>query len=467
MLKQRRHLFEFLFLAADLLAVSVAWIFSYWLRFLSGIVEVPKGVPPFTRYLAMVLFIWLIWAFVFKRMGLYRPMRGVRRSIEVWRLVNANALALLFFMSVTYLFWEKQTEFSRLVFVYFGAIGTVLTVAQRISLRFFLQELRRRGYNIRYMLIVGTGKVASDIVSRVRLRRELGIQLLGCLSKDGTEKKGPGGVPMMGSYSDLSEVLRSWDIDQVVVALPLEDNPILPDIMHTLRDSTVDVKIVPDVYQFISVGGSIEDFEGLPIISVQESPIDGINLLAKRFFDILASGLALVILSPVMLLIAVILKLTSRGPILYVQERMSIDGNRFRIYKFRTMRSDAEKDGPMWATTGDKRVTMLGRFLRSYSLDELPQLFNVLRGDMSLVGPRPERPVFINEFRKQVPKYMLRHKVPAGMTGWAQINGWRGDTSIDKRIECDLFYIRHWSILFDLKIVWLTLLKGLRNRNAC
>ena len=467
MLKQRRHLFEFLFLATDLLVVSVAWIIAYWIRFLSGWIEVQKGVPPFTRYLAMTLFIWLVWAFVFKRMGLYRPMRGVRRSIEIWRLMNGNALALLLFMSVTYLFWEKQIEFSRLVFVYFGALACVLTVLQRSVLRFLLQELRRRGYNLRYMLVVGAGKVAADVVSRVRLRRELGIQLLGCLSKDGSEKRGAGGVPVMGSYAALGELLHSCEIDQVVVALPLEDNHLLPEIMEQLRDSTVDVKIIPDVYQFMTVGGSIEDFEGLPIISVQESPIEGINLYAKRLLDFSVAAVSLVALSPLMLLIAALIKLSSRGPVLYGQERMSIDGSRFRIYKFRTMRLDAEVSGPQWSKRGDKRVTLIGRFLRTYSLDELPQLFNVLRGDMSLVGPRPERPVFISEFRKQIPKYMLRHKVPAGMTGWAQINGWRGDTSIDKRIECDLFYIKNWSILLDLKIVWLTLFRGLRDRNAC
>ncbi|NMC62421.1 MAG: exopolysaccharide biosynthesis polyprenyl glycosylphosphotransferase, partial [SAR324 cluster bacterium] len=297
-------------------------------------------------------------------------------------------------------------------------------------------------------------------------RRELGIQLIGCLSKDGTEKRGPGNVPIMGSYDDLGEVLRSRELDQVIVALPLEDNHILPNVMKQLRDSTVDVKIIPDVYQFISVGGSIEDFEGLPVISVQESPIEGVNLLLKRCIDIGFSALSLIILFPLMLTIAILIKISSRGPVLYKQERMSIDGSRFCIYKFRTMSKDAEAHGPQWSTTGDSRVTFLGRILRAYSLDELPQLYNVLRGDMSLVGPRPERPVFINEFRKHIPKYMLRHKVPAGMTGWAQINGWRGNTSIDKRVECDLFYIRNWSILFDLKIVLLTLFKGLRNRSA-
>lgn len=466
MLKQKRHLFELLFLVTDVLVVSFAWVVSYLLRFETNLVEVDKGVPPFSRYLSMVLFIWLIWAFVFKRMGLYRPMRGVRRSIEMWRLLNANVLALLLFMSVTYLFWEKHSEFSRLVFVYFGVLATVLTIVQRSILRFVLHEVRRRGYNIRYLLLVGLGKIASDIISRVRLRGELGIQLVGCLSKDGTEKRGPGGAPVIGAYKDLLQILRSRDIDQVVVALPLEDNHLLPEIMQQLRDSTVDVKIIPDVYQFISVGGSIEDFEGLPVISVQESPIEGFNLVAKRLLDVCLGSMAILLLSPVFLLIAIGIKLTSKGPIFYAQERVSIDGTRFTIFKFRTMRNNAEEDGPRWSISGDSRVTWLGGILRAWSLDELPQLFNVLRGDMSLVGPRPERPCFIDEFRKHVPKYMLRHKVPAGMTGWAQINGWRGDTSIDKRIECDLFYIKNWSLRLDLKIVLLTILRGLWSKPA-
>jgi Undecaprenyl-phosphate glucose phosphotransferase len=246
----------------------------------------------------------------------------------------------------------------------------------------------------------------------------------------------------------------------------LADSHYLPDILSELKDSTVDVKIVPDLYQFITVGGSIEDFEGLPLISVQESPLDGFGQIYKRIFDITFSLLALLILSPFMMLIALLIKLTSKGPIFYSQERMSVDGTCFSIYKFRTMFIDAEASGPGWTKKGDQRVTTIGKYLRKYSLDELPQFWNVLVGDMSLVGPRPERPVFIDDFRRKIPSYMLRHKVPAGITGWAQVNGWRGDTSIDKRIEYDLYYIRNWSISLDFKIILLTIIRGLINKNA-
>jgi len=467
MLKQKRQLFEALFMVSDMFVVTLAWFLSYWLRFMTGLVPAEKGVPPFDNYLPMVLFIWLIWIFVFKRAGLYRPMRGVRRIREMWLLVQANAYAVLLFIAVTYLFREKSIPYSRLVFVYFAILATLATIAQRSTLRFVLREVRRKGYNLRYMLIVGADKVAGDIATRVRLHRELGIQLIGCLSRDGTEKKGSRGIPIIGKYDQLSDLLAEMDIDQVVIALPLEDNQRLPDIMSAIGDSLVDIKIIPDIYQFVSLGGTIEEFEGLPVISVRESPIEGMNLFAKRVVDFLLALSSLIILSPFLLLIALAVKLTSRGPIFYRQERVSYDGSSFKIFKFRTMRIDAEKDGPGWTRKDDDRITLIGHFLRSWSLDELPQLFNVLRGDMSIVGPRPERPVFIRQFREKIPRYMLRHKVPAGMTGWAQINGWRGDTSIDKRIECDLYYIEHWSVLLDLKIMFLTLFRGLHHRNAC
>lgn len=466
MLKQKRQLFEYLFMITDLVVVSVAWFISYWLRFEVELIPAEKGVPDISHYLSLMPFIWLIWAFVFRRMGLYRPMRGVRRTKEIWILVNANALAILFLIAVTYLFKEKTIPFSRLVFGYFWFLATFLSVAQRSILRFGLREVRRKGYNLRYMLIVGAGKVAGDMASRIRLHQELGIQLIGCLSRDGTERKGPAGVPIVGKYADLAGILKKTDVDQVVVALPLEDHYMLPDIMASLTDSMVDIKIVPDIYQFASIGAAIEEFEGLPIVSLQESPLDGINRFSKRTLDLALAVILLVITSPILLLLAIIIKLTSRGPIFYKQERVSFDGSKFEIIKFRTMHMDAECNGPGWTRPGDGRVTMVGRVLRSLSLDELPQLFNVLRGDMSMVGPRPERPVFIEEFRRRIPRYMLRHKVPAGLTGWAQVHGWRGDTSIDKRIEFDLYYIENWSLLLDLKIVGMTILSGFKNRNA-
>lgn len=454
-------------MVADLAVVSLAWIVAYWMRFHADIVVPDKGIPPLSSYLPMLIFIWPIWAFMYRRLGLYKAMRGVRRTRELWLLIEANFFAVILFIAITYLFREKSVPYSRLVFVYFGLLATLFTVVERSILRFLLREVRRKGYNLRFMLLVGAGQVAADIASRLRAHRELGYQLIGCLAKEQTGQRGPRGVPIIGTYQQLGEVLNRLDIDQVVVALPFEDNNYLPEIMSQVGHSLVDVKIVPDIYQFVRVGGAIEEFEGLPVISVQGSPMDSLSLFLKRALDVALSLVAIVILAPIMGIIYLLVRLSSSGPAMYKQERVSLDGTRFSIFKFRSMRTDAENNGPGWTTRGDDRVTPVGKFLRSTSLDELPQLFNVLRGDMSIVGPRPERPVFIDEFKQRVPRYMLRHKVPAGMTGWAQVNGWRGDTSIDKRIEHDLYYIENWSLFFDLKIMLLTILQGFRQRNAC
>ncbi|RME57497.1 MAG: undecaprenyl-phosphate glucose phosphotransferase [Candidatus Dadabacteria bacterium] len=466
MLKEKRRLFEFILMGFDVATATISWLLAYWIRFYSGWIVVDKGIPDIKPYLSLIFFIWLIWPFAFKWMGLYRPMRGVRRIKELLLLFNANTFALLLFIAATYLFREKIVPYSRLVFILFWALSVVLTSLERVVLRKILMEMRRRGYNLRYMLIVGSGNLAGDIASRVRLHRELGIQLVGCLSKTGKESKGTKGIPVLGKYEELGKILQEKPIDQVIIALPMEENHYFPLIMEQIGDSLVDVRVVPDLHRYVSLRGAIEEFEGLPVICLRESPIEGANRIIKRAVDLGVASLGLIIFSPVMLIIAVIIKLTSRGPVFYSQERVSVDGTSFKILKFRTMYTDAERDGPGWTKPNDKRVTPVGAWLRKWSLDELPQLINVLRGEMSIVGPRPERPVFIEEFRKRVPRYMLRHKVPAGMTGWAQVNGWRGDTSIDKRIEYDLYYIENWSLLLDLKIMFLTLFKGLRNRNA-
>lgn len=466
MLKSHRQIFEAIFMAADLFVVTAAWLVAYLLRFHTSLIPTDKGVPYFYEYLVLIPFLCFIWGFVFRRIGLYKPMRAVRGARELWLLIEANFLATLLFLAFVYLVREKEVEYSRLVFLMFGVLGLAFTVVERTLLRFILRELRRKGFNLRYLLVVGDGQVARAMVEKIRSHREFGFQLVGCLAQDGSLAEQDPNLPIVGEYSDLSRFLRVLSIDQVIIALPLEQSHLAPAVMSQIGDSLVDVRIVPDLHQFVSLRSSIEEFDGLPIISVRTTPLEGYGMMAKRVLDIVVASTALVILAPLLLALALLVKATSRGPMFYSQERVSVDGSRFDIFKFRTMYADSERVGPGWTKPNDQRVTPLGRLLRATSLDELPQLWNVLRGDMSIVGPRPERPVFIEEFRQRVPHYMLRHKVPAGMTGWAQVNGWRGDTSIDKRIEHDLFYIENWSILLDIKILLLTVIRGFRNRNA-
>jgi Undecaprenyl-phosphate glucose phosphotransferase len=330
-----------------------------------------------------------------------------------------------------------------------------------------LSVLRKRGYNLKSILVIAAGELGQRVIETVESHRELGFRVVGSLTlRPGKVGSQVLGVPVLGHIKDVDRVLDAHPVDQVVIALPLEEQAAVKSLMEQLALRTVDVKVVPDLYQYITLYGGLEEFGGLPIISLQGDPMEGWSRVAKRVFDICFSLLAIVLTAPLMLVTALAVKLTSRGPILYAQERMGMDGRTFPILKFRTMRTDAELAGARMASKEDSRRTPIGTFLRKYSIDELPQFFNVLVGDMSLVGPRPERPVFIEEFKRQIPRYHLRHKVKAGITGWAQINGLRGQTSIQKRIEYDLYYIENWSLLMDLKILVRTALGGFLSKNA-
>jgi Undecaprenyl-phosphate glucose phosphotransferase len=481
----------------------LAWVLSYWVRFSSGLLEIEKGIPPFAAYLKLLLFVWLIWAFVFKRFGLYRAKRGANRIEEAWTVIKANALAVLLLLSITYLFREKSIEFSRLVFVIFWGLATVSTIVSRMLVRSFLRNLRRRGYNLRYALIVGAERLAADVARRLIAHPEFGIELTGCLARDSHAltsnghlrlhcssgkrvvsangsllrikeqeedeplySEMPEEIPVLGTYEDLPRILAKGKIDQVIVALPLAEGDLMESVVHSIGDAMVDIRIVPDFHRFIQLGSLVEEFDGLPVVSLASTPLSGINRIVKRGMDLVLGTVFIALSSPLFLLTALTVKLTSRGPVFYRQERVGLDGQSFDIYKFRTMFTDAEAQGAKFAVEGDPRVTPLGRFMRKYSIDEIPQLMNVVLGQMSLVGPRPERPVFIEEFRRRFPGYMLRHKVQAGLTGWAQVNGWRGNTSIQKRIEHDLYYIENWSVALDLKILFKTITHTLRGDNA-
>ena len=335
----------------------------------------------------------------------------------------------------------------------------------RALFRELLRVARRRGFNQRYALVIGGGEPAAEVLRVLHRRPDVGVQVVGLLS-DKREVEGLS-VRWLGAPEDVHAVLAERHVDLVVIALPHEDSSRLTAILNEIGDEPVDIHLVPDVFSLASLRGGIEEFEGLPVIHLRESPLYGWNRVLKRICDLVIGTGALLAALPVMVAVAVAIRLDSPGPILYRQERMGLDGRPFRILKFRTMGLDAEAEtGPRWAERDDPRRTRTGAFLRRWSLDELPQLVNVLRGEMSLVGPRPERPSFVAEFRRRVPGYMLRHKVKAGITGWAQVNGWRGDTSIEKRIEYDLYYIERWSLGFDLRILFRTLWHGFRNRNA-
>jgi Undecaprenyl-phosphate glucose phosphotransferase len=461
MLKANSRLFEQLTLVADLSIIAGCWIGAYIARFhwFGG-----TEVPPFGDYALQLIPILAVWGVAFKAFDLYRPSRLGSRLSEWFDVAKASTLGVLVLIAVmTFLF--RSYEYSRAVIGIFWASSIIGVSFSRAVFREALRVARRRGYNQRYAVVVGGGEPVGELLRVLRRRPDVGIQILGiCSDKQEAEAYG---ARWLGAPEDIRSVLDRRPVDIVIIALPHADYPRVTAVLNAIGDDPLAIHFVPDVFGLASLRGGIEEFETLPIIHLRESPLYGWNRVLKRGVDVVGGALALAAALPVMLLIAAAVRLSSSGPILYRQERMGLDGRRFQMLKFRTMGVDAEKDtGPRWTTPDDPRRTTLGAFLRRTSLDELPQLVNVLRGDMSLVGPRPERPSFVAEFRRRVPGYMLRHKVKAGITGWAQINGWRGNTSLEKRIEYDLYYIERWSLGFDLAILLRTLWLGFRNRNA-
>ena len=447
--------------AIDVVMLTLAFALAYVTRF-----DVLHGwpLPPVRETVVTLALVLVLFPVAYRQSRLYATNRVRTHLEEVFELFKATITGSLVLVALTYFGRER---YSRLTLALFAGYSFLLVATTRVLFRIWLESLRRKGLNLKSILLVGAGELGERVVETIGQHRELGFRVTGVLSRDlllpGTTVRG---APVVGTADDLEQALRERPVDQVILALPSEDMPLIKSLMERLALHTVDVKIVPDLFQYVTLYGGLEEFGGLPIVSLQGGPLEGWNLVAKRAFDVLFSALALLILSPLMLLTALAVKLTSRGPVLYRQERMGMDGAVFRILKFRTMRTDSEQAGPRMATAEDDRRTAVGALLRRTSLDELPQLFNVLRGDMSLVGPRPERPVFIEEFKRQIPKYHLRHKVKSGITGWAQINGLRGQTSIQKRIEYDLYYIENWSLLLDLKILVRTALGGFLSRNA-
>jgi len=465
MLKQHSQFFKGLMLINDLLFVSLAWWLAYLIRFHTLLFPSPD--PYLLRhYIIAYFFILIIWGSVFRFLDLHRPRRISGHLQEAVDIVKGALLALLIFLGVIFLF--RDIILSRTVVVIFWILSVVLVNLSHIAFREILRFFRRRGYNLRHILVIGSSVQVRKLVRQLLPHTHLGLRIVGVCVID---ESNPGpefqGVLVLKSLEEALNKVRLCAADQVFITLPLEEAGKLREIRDLFGAEAVTMHFVPDLVDIAPLRGRVEEFDGIPIISIQSSPLYGWNSFLKRLVDFSVALVVVSIFAPLMIFIALLIRLTSTESIFYRQERMGLDGRRFQILKFRTMKTDAEESsGPVWASENDPRVTSIGRWLRRTDLDELPQLFNVLKGDMSLVGPRPERPFFVEEFRKIIPKYMLRHKVKAGITGWAQVHGWRGNTSLEKRIEHDIYYIENWSLRLDMKILALSLFRGFLNKNA-
>ena len=443
---------------ADAALIAAAWLTAYWIRFDTGL-PVPLGVPdtaPYVWALAVIVPLHLV---LFQTHGLYEARRMDSPLGEASAVVRATFMGLLLLTAAS--FFARDYSFSRGVLGLFAGLAPTFVISLRSSIRFVLRRLRQRGLNLRYVVVVGTGPLAETIISRIGVRPDAGLRVLGVVS-EGARGGTVAGAPVIGGFADLKSILQSQRVDQLIIALARHESAIFEKVSAELADEVVNVKVVPDLLHGFGLRSTVESFDGIPVIGLQEAALSGWGAVFKRSFDAVAGASLLVAASPLFAALAAGVLISSGRPIFFSQERVGHDGLVFSMWKFRSMRRDADALGPGWTTRNDPRRTRFGRWLRRHSLDELPQLWNVLRGDMSLVGPRPEQPAYIEAFRREVPGYMLRHKVRAGMTGWAQVHGWRGDTSIHERVEHDLYYVQKWSFWLDLRILLMTLVQRRR-----
>ncbi len=477
MMRRYNRVLVAFYILSDAALGMVAFLLAYLIRFESGLIPVVKNYPPFGQYVNMAPFIAIIVPIAFHVQGLYRLRRGRSRIDDFFAVFVGTVLAGIIGLVANLYFQAypapslfprladaagEAHEISRVVLALFLTINVAFTYGSRELVREVLEHRWKNGIGLKRVLIAGSGDLGRLVADKVLQHRELGFQVVGFVDdRAAGDHIGYRGLPLLGTLGETDEIIRHEKIDHVYVALPLEEHVKMLGIVEATNREGVDVHVVPDLLQFIALRARLENLDGVPIISLNDVPLRGFNSVLKRTIDVAISGSALLGLGIPFLVIALLIRRGSRGPVFYTQERMGLDGKAFHVFKFRSMYVGAEDDtGPVWARDDDPRCTPVGRWLRKLDLDELPQLWNVLRGDMSIVGPRPERPYFVEQFKHRIPQYMLRHKVKAGITGWAQVNGWRGNTSLEKRIEYDLYYIENWSVGLDLKIMWLTLVRG-------
>ncbi len=467
MIKDNQKVFNRLMVIIDAAITAASFMLAYFLKFYILNNGPGPGVLPAVTYLRIALFILPIYALIYYFSGVYAPKRTVRRRFEVFGIIKANTIGILTLIILLYMI-IREFNVSRSVMAFFYAINICATSSFRIVLRRGLSTIRSKGYNLKHILLVGYSRAAEEYIDRLTDNPQWGYAAVGILDDHipaGTVYKG---VKVLGRLGNLEVILPENKLDEIAITLSLKDYDYLEEIVGTCEKSGVHTKFIPDYNSLIPSKPYTEDLMGLPVINIRYVPLTNTgNMLIKRAMDIAGALFGILITSPIMLVAAILVKLSSPGPVIFKQERVGLHNKPFYMYKFRSMeQQSAKEEKKAWTVKNDPRVTNVGKLLRKTSLDELPQLFNILKGDMSLVGPRPERPLFVEKFKEEIPRYMVKHQVRPGLTGWAQVNGLRGDTSIRKRIEYDIYYIESWTLGFDIKIILMTFLTGFINKNA-
>ena len=465
MIKDNQKYFNRLHVLIDALIVIGSYLLAWFLQI--KILTAPgTGVYSDEVYMLVLLPLVPGMLLLYSAFNLYTPKRVQGRRLEYGNVIKANLLGLLIFLAMTMA--VKKIDFSRGVVFTFFALNVTADIIARVIIRGLLRDMRRRGMNLKHILLVGYGQAAREYIDRILENPQWGYRVLGILDDNSERSTVYRGIRIIGRTEELVELMKVNTLDEIAITLGLSEYYKLERIVAQCEKSGVHTKFIPDYGNIIPTKPYTEDLMGLPVINIRYVPLSNtFNAIVKRTVDIVGSLVCLVLFSPVMLVTAVLIKLTSPGPLIFKQERVGLHNQPFIMYKFRSMevqKANAEQKG--WTTRHDPRVTGIGKFIRRTSIDEFPQLINVLKGEMSLIGPRPERPQFVEKFREEIPRYMIKHQVRPGMTGWAQVKGYRGDTSIRKRIDCDLYYIENWTLGLDIKILFLTVFRGFVNKNA-
>ena len=470
MIKDNQRFLNNLHVLLDVLIICASYALAWLLTIVAPIFPAGHGVLPPQVYFAALIpivpaYLLLYWAF-----HLYEPKRTHSKRAELWHICQACAVGLMLLTSILFAFRRSGYfgNFSTRMLVAFSIIDITLTTIERFGIRYILSRLRRKGFNQKHVMLVGFSDASDQFIDACRRNPDWGYHIYGIVDDIAEVGEGYKGVRVVGRISELEHILAQNTIDEIAITLPLAAYAKLDGIVHVCEKSGVHTKFIPDYNNIIHSKPVTEDMDGLPVINIRNVPLtDPVKATAKRAVDICGALVGIILFSPIMLVVATLIKLTSPGPIIFKQERVGLHNKPFMMYKFRSMVQQTEADEKKgWTVPGDPRVTRVGRFIRKTSIDEFPQFFNVLAGQMSLIGPRPERTQFVEMFKEEIPRYMIKHQVRPGMTGWAQVNGLRGDTSIYERVKYDIWYIEYWTMSLDVKILFLTIFKGFVNKNA-
>lgn len=450
----------------DAIVIAVTYVLAWMIRFIGPFAYSAVRALALEEYMFALIFIIPGYLLLYQAFTLYEPLHMQGRRLVLANIIKANVLGLLLIVFSLYMMGES--DFSRLTVYIFCVINIFAEWGVRLFIFSMLRKMRKRGLNQKQMILVGYSRAAEEYIDRIQQNPQWGYVVRGILDDNVPAGTAYNGIKVIGRIANLSVILPANRLDEIAITLGLSEYYRLEEIVGMCEKSGVHTKFIPDYNKIIPTKPYTEDILGLPVINIRYVPLSNtFNAMVKRLMDVVGAIMAIIVSSPVMLLMCILIKLTSPGPLIYRQERVGLHNKNFWMYKFRSMEIQPEaEEKKAWTVKNDPRVTGIGKFMRRTSIDELPQLFNILKGDMSLVGPRPERPFFVEKFREEIPRYMVKHQVRPGLTGWAQVNGYRGDTSIRKRIDCDLYYIENWSIGFDIKILFLTIFKGFINKNA-